>query len=343
MSMITGCPACGTMFKVVPDQLKISDGWVRCGHCSEVFDANAQMVPPEVLRDGGVQPAAQDQAPLSDPQPVHAPPAAAMDVPGAATTLEPPAPAISELPADKPLSTQNPLPADDAQLEESPPPLPTPTPVDVALVAPDPAPTSAPAAAKPVFLSRASAANDDDEDDDRSIEDVGFIRKARRRAFWSRPAVRALLVLLALALLALLGAQVIHHERDRVAAMYPDSQAWLEKACQALGCTLGAPRRIDAIAIDSSTFGKLRGDTYRLSLTLKNQAQQPVAIPAIELTLTDTQDQPVLRRVLQPSELGAADATIASGGEWSASAAIAVAAGSSNARIAGYRLLAFYP
>ena len=34
MSLITGCPACGTMFKVVPDQLKISDGWVRCGHCS---------------------------------------------------------------------------------------------------------------------------------------------------------------------------------------------------------------------------------------------------------------------------------------------------------------------
>jgi predicted Zn finger-like uncharacterized protein len=43
MSMITGCPACGTMFKVVPDQLKISDGWVRCGHCAEVFDAAAHM------------------------------------------------------------------------------------------------------------------------------------------------------------------------------------------------------------------------------------------------------------------------------------------------------------
>src|SRR3712207_986867 len=43
MSMITGCPACGTMFKVVPDQLKISEGWVRCGHCAEVFDATAHL------------------------------------------------------------------------------------------------------------------------------------------------------------------------------------------------------------------------------------------------------------------------------------------------------------
>ncbi|WP_299763436.1 zinc-ribbon domain-containing protein, partial [Ramlibacter sp.] len=29
MSLITSCPACGTMFRVVPDQLKISEGWVR--------------------------------------------------------------------------------------------------------------------------------------------------------------------------------------------------------------------------------------------------------------------------------------------------------------------------
>ena len=43
MSMITGCPACGTLFRVVPDQLKISDGWVRCGHCSEVFDATTHL------------------------------------------------------------------------------------------------------------------------------------------------------------------------------------------------------------------------------------------------------------------------------------------------------------
>src|SRR6478672_4319935 len=44
MSLITSCPACGTMFKVVPDQLRISEGWVRCGHCAEIFDAQGLMV-----------------------------------------------------------------------------------------------------------------------------------------------------------------------------------------------------------------------------------------------------------------------------------------------------------
>ncbi|HEY0824119.1 MAG TPA: zinc-ribbon domain-containing protein, partial [Ramlibacter sp.] len=49
MSLITSCPACGTMFRVVPDQLKISEGWVRCGHCSEVFDATAHLTDESVL------------------------------------------------------------------------------------------------------------------------------------------------------------------------------------------------------------------------------------------------------------------------------------------------------
>ena len=50
MSQITRCPACGTMFKVVPDQLRISEGWVRCGHCAEVFDAAAHLMAAEYRR-----------------------------------------------------------------------------------------------------------------------------------------------------------------------------------------------------------------------------------------------------------------------------------------------------
>ena len=41
--MITRCPECSTLFKVVADQLKISDGWVRCGRCDHVFDGAANL------------------------------------------------------------------------------------------------------------------------------------------------------------------------------------------------------------------------------------------------------------------------------------------------------------
>lgn len=36
---ITQCPECATAFKVTPEQLKLADGWVRCGRCGAVFEA----------------------------------------------------------------------------------------------------------------------------------------------------------------------------------------------------------------------------------------------------------------------------------------------------------------
>lgn len=39
MSLATTCTHCGTCFRVVQDQLRVSEGWVRCGHCQQVFNA----------------------------------------------------------------------------------------------------------------------------------------------------------------------------------------------------------------------------------------------------------------------------------------------------------------
>jgi len=65
MSLITRCPACETLFKVVPDQLRISDGWVRCGQCEEVFDASRNLLseafPSTVVMD------TPPMAPVQDP------------------------------------------------------------------------------------------------------------------------------------------------------------------------------------------------------------------------------------------------------------------------------------
>src|SRR5205085_5801570 len=84
MSLITSCPACGTMFRVVPDQLKISEGWVRCGHCSEVFDASAHLQDEDALQ----QIATLDSAPPATAQPEGAAEAATAEIPGAAPPVE---------------------------------------------------------------------------------------------------------------------------------------------------------------------------------------------------------------------------------------------------------------
>jgi predicted Zn finger-like uncharacterized protein len=43
MVLATRCPQCGTTFRVVPDQIKVRGGLVRCGICSHVFDGSATL------------------------------------------------------------------------------------------------------------------------------------------------------------------------------------------------------------------------------------------------------------------------------------------------------------
>src|SRR3954469_16009984 len=79
MGLITRCPTCGTMFKVVADQLKISEGWVRCGHCAEIFDAagdlrdESELQLPAAARRGGpvTQPSTLDDSVTSGYPSVH--------------------------------------------------------------------------------------------------------------------------------------------------------------------------------------------------------------------------------------------------------------------------------
>ena len=75
----------------------------------------------------------------------------------------------------------------------------------------------------------------------------------------------------------------------------------------------------------------------------KNTASIALAVPSIELTLTDLRDQPVLRRVFLPSELGAKQDTLSPGAEWPVSLVVVVKGTGTAERIAGYHLLAFYP
>lgn len=39
MSMVTRCPACATSFRVTVQHLRAREGFVRCGRCSEIFNA----------------------------------------------------------------------------------------------------------------------------------------------------------------------------------------------------------------------------------------------------------------------------------------------------------------
>jgi hypothetical protein len=188
------------------------------------------------------------------------------------------------------------------------------------------------------------AATDEVENDgrpDEGIESLMFLRQARSRAFWAQSWVKVSMALLTLILLVLLGGQVLFVERNRLAAIEPRLQPLLGAMCRALGCDLGPFRRIEPLLIESSSFNKTKGEAFQLGLALHNASKWPLGMPSAELTLTDSQDQPVLRRVLTPKNLGA-PAVLAPGAEWAVSLPVSVT-GAAGLHIAGYRMLVFYP
>lgn len=112
MNLATRCTTCGTIFRVVQDQLRVSEGWVRCGRCAEVFDAREQLFdlerdsPPPWPPVAGAaapavrQPALQAPAPaVTPPPPAYAPPPVFAPPPSFA-----PPPPVTAQPASRDLS-----------------------------------------------------------------------------------------------------------------------------------------------------------------------------------------------------------------------------------------------
>jgi len=120
MSLATRCPACQTVFRVVQDQLRVSEGWVRCGQCQEVFNAL------ETLFD------------LGD---------AAAEEPSAEAPAEEPAPIAEDAPLDAgEVIAEGPLPEDHWDPNPAAPSIARPAPAHAPLIHQDAQGESAPVA-----------------------------------------------------------------------------------------------------------------------------------------------------------------------------------------------------
>lgn len=365
MSLITRCPACGTMFKVVTDQLKVSQGWVRCGHCAEVFDASAHLLPRDMSSLAVSSAPLVDTAPLPLPEPeIPSPRQATADTEPAdirpndwapARSFADRAPLRPSREAQDSAADFDPVRWKKAQQERQL----DPTELDDDSLPPAPL-ARQPAMVRPSVEDDSSFLFSDVDSgmpDSRVEHDVSFVRDARRKAFWKKPATRWSLALLSLLLLVGLVVQWGVQQRDTLAVLEPRLLPVLRAICGPLQCEIRAPRHIESLVIDSSTFNRLGPDAYRLSFALKNTGVIALEMPSLEVTLTDTQDQAVVRRILTPEQFGAKGNTLAARSELaglvimkvSGDAGTPASSSSSSSvpagplRVAGYRVLAFYP
>lgn len=110
-------------------------------------------------------------------------------------------------------------------------------------------------------------------------------------------------VVCALLVLTVIG-QGVYKFRDTIATNYPVTRHALSFFCAPLQCTINLPKEIKRIIIIASD---IRDNTdvvgaMHFTTTLKNMANYPLTYPNIELTLTNLNEQALIRRVLKPKD-----------------------------------------
>jgi predicted Zn finger-like uncharacterized protein len=336
MSLATRCTSCATAFRVVQDQLKVSEGWVRCGRCDAVFNAL------EGLFDLGRDMPADWEDPT---------PALATIDPAPPPWVPPVGDDDDESAADEgPTSNLGELLAD---------------PIDAHLFGPRKRAEAAPKPASQLGLRDRVEFSDARFDSDLFSEnasvpdtelialpvtDTGdlplesthrpdFVRRAERRARWHSAPARAALGTASLLALVVLALQVGHHYRDTLAAQLPVLRGPLVAWCEVAACAIGAPRRIDEVQVESTALTRAVGqDAFVLSITLRNHSALLLALPSIDLTLTDANGRLVARRALAPRDFHASD-VVPAGAE--ASLQTMLTAGATT--VVGYTVEIFYP
>lgn len=146
-------------------------------------------------------------------------------------------------------------------------------------------------------------------------------------------------------LLLALAAQAAFHFRDALAAHWPGMRGPLQRMCSAAGCEVHPLKEIGALAIDASD---LQADPAHkglliLTATLRNRAAYPQTYPHLELTLTDAQDQVVVRRALAPADYLRGTADLAQGIPGNGETQVKLFVDASATTQAGYRLYLFFP
>lgn len=331
MALATTCPQCQTSFKVVPDQLKLRRGLVRCGVCQHVFSGidNLRYVnEPRPAPRPSAGPANPDSPDLKTafflPETVigkHRAEAGREGPPAGPMRPEPPPRREPErLVGDEPPAAAR---ADDGGRDRAG------------------AETRAEAATGIEAGGDAAIAADADLPDDFIDSPSGAFAPVRQRAP-SRVSQRYLAIAVG-ALAVLLVLQLALGSRDLLAARMPSIRPLLSALGTPLGLEIELPRLPDKLTIESFELaGTGATGVYRLNALLRNRASHPVQWPAIELTLTDAFGGVVASRVLLPDEYRVGG-PVAEGFAGNTEKSVALDIAIDEVVPSGYRAILFYP
>ncbi len=322
--MLTRCPACSTTFRVSPEQLKVRAGKVRCGQCQSQFNALDTLVEEHVF-PATLIPAHEDVAQPSE---------------------EMVSPAVKETGSDVVEELVETLPeiSEEATYSEEPEPLHAAEEITetddesevfaLSQESTDVAKTISPTSSE-VPLQEPSAL---EEPYDTAFEAVpdGGAETEHRRWPWAIGILAGLLVL---------AAQIALHFRVELAVLQPALKPTMIAACKALGCEVPLPQHAEFLGIEASDLHPDPQQKGRLVLaaTLRNQAPFAQELPAIELTLNDVADRPLIVKALSPRDYLPKEINVSKGFVSNGELAVNLTLDVGDVPAAGYRIYLFYP
>jgi predicted Zn finger-like uncharacterized protein len=164
----------------------------------------------------------------------------------------------------------------------------------------------------------------------------GVNKKPRQHSF--------LPILISLLLLLVFIGLSVYFLRGKIASEYPQLKPALERICKKLNCTIDLPKNLGLISIGNSDMQE--DDDYQavinLSSSLQNNATYSQAYPNIELTLTDSDDTPVIKKLIKPKDYLVSKKKLAQGLAPHEIANIKIALRVDEASVASYRILLLY-
>ena len=158
----------------------------------------------------------------------------------------------------------------------------------------------------------------------------------RRTVLWT--------VLASLLAIALAG-QAAYAYRTELMLLLPQTRSYYVWLCESFGCTIGLPKLSNYLHIEASDLKAVdpsHTNEIQLLVSVRNRAPVDLAYPAFELTLTNSLEQAIARRVFLPAEYlppGAQAGGLKAGTELPIQLFLDTGA----LRAAGYGLYMFYP
>lgn len=275
MSLVTRCPKCQNDFLASLDQLRMHDGLVRCGSCSNIFDGYAHLeseLPtltrrahdthpqdsgPAIVQDRVVEPLLAPVVPVNEPF--------LQDLPEKEVE-----PSVLRQRGQSGYTTSTPI---------------SPSHIEPALS----------------ILAEPRITADDTVNFRRRPPD--FLNETEgmgtlMRAFWMIASLFAVIALLA---------QSVYVYRNDIATRLPFVQPLLISLCAKLSCDVSLSRHLERISIDASSLqqsgGQIQeGQPVELSLrfTMRNRYDKNQPWPHLSLELKDASGTTVVRKIIAP-------------------------------------------